>query len=77
MKPIIIPIDKEHNVILKLSELERLLDEVYKEGKKDGCSYVTWTPPTVVPTWATTVSCGSDSTSTGAITVSSSCNKKE
>ena len=60
MKPIIIPIDKEDNVILKLFELEKLLDEVYKEGKKDGCSYVTWTPPTAVPTWATTTSCGCD-----------------
>lgn len=81
MKPIIIPVDKEDNVILRLSELQKILDEVYKEGKKDGHSYATWTPPTTptwitttTPTWTTTTSCGSDST--GPITVSS-CNKKE
>lgn len=74
MKPIIIPIDKEDNVILKLFELEKILDEVYKEGKKDGRSYVTWTPSTVTPAYYTTTSCGCDTT--GSITVSS-CNKKE
>ena len=46
------------------AELERLLDEVYREGQKDcNCGHITWTNPYITPY----INC-SDSTTTNAST---------
>ena len=36
MKPIIIRVDKDDNVTMKLSEFQKYMDEAYQQGKADG-----------------------------------------
>ena len=53
MKPIIIYAEeKDGKVTLTKDELQRVVDEAYKQGKADGGYYYTTASPiTVTPTW--------------------------
>lgn len=47
MKPIVVKPDKNGKISYTVEELEKLLEEVYNEGRKDGISqYPYYIPPT-------------------------------
>ena len=51
MKPIIIYAEeKDNKVTITKAELQRIVDEAYRQGKADGNWYTT-NPITVTPTW--------------------------
>ena len=51
MKPIIIYAEeKDDKVTITKAELQRIVDEAYRQGKEDGNWYMT-NPITVTPTW--------------------------
>ena len=53
MKPIIIYAEeKDGKIILTKDELQRIVDEAYRQGKAENSYwYTTTTPITVAPTW--------------------------
>lgn len=52
MKPIIIYAEeKDDKVTITTAELQRIVDEAYRQGKADGNWYTTTNPITVTPTW--------------------------
>lgn len=52
MKPIIIYAEeKDGKITITKEELQRIVDEAYRQGKTDGNWYYTTNPITVTPTW--------------------------
>lgn len=49
MKPIIVKPDKNGKISYTVEELEKLLEEVYNEGKKDGISQYPYYIPSTSP----------------------------
>lgn len=42
MKPIIIKVDKDDNVVMKLEEFQKCIDDAYWQGKADGEGTYWW-----------------------------------
>ena len=52
MKPIIIYAEeKDGKITITKEELQRIVDEAYRQGKDDGNSYYWRNPITITPTW--------------------------
>lgn len=70
MKPIIIKVDKDDNVTMKLSEFKKYMDDAYQQGKADGEGTYWWrySGPSFAGTPVTTktVKITCDGTTTGA-----------
>lgn len=55
MKPIIIYAEeKDGKITITKEELQRIVDEAYRQGRADNNSYYWRNPITVTPTWQTT-----------------------